>query len=357
MPPAITKTQRWLDLISYLVGRRYPVEVGELMERLPAYAALQPESARRTFERDKEELLAADVPLECQRYSVNGEERFGYFLSTHDFFLPYLRIVEGVSAPREHPGYTRPGSVEIAPEHLADAVEALRRVADSAESPFATDARSGFAKLALDLDLSALQETPIYIAEAPGAAESRELLGTLSDALIERRPLRMRYRGAARGETTERVVDPYGLIATGGRWYLIAFDHDRDAIREFRVDRIEVAAADPKAPQFAVPADFSVANYAHRRAWELGGGEAVEARVRFAFPWSLWAEQNGYGELLESEADGASVRSFRVLSPDPFLRWLLSAEGEPELVHPPELVDELNRVAMAVASLYGEGGE
>lgn len=38
MPEHISKTQRWLDLITYLVGRHFPVPVEELMERLPAYA-------------------------------------------------------------------------------------------------------------------------------------------------------------------------------------------------------------------------------------------------------------------------------------------------------------------------------
>ena len=38
VPERIKKVQRWLDLIAYLVGRRLPVSVEELMERLPAYA-------------------------------------------------------------------------------------------------------------------------------------------------------------------------------------------------------------------------------------------------------------------------------------------------------------------------------
>ena len=57
MPP--TKLQRYLDLIAYLVGRRVPVAVEELMEKIPAYAErwktgneTDLATARRTFERD-----------------------------------------------------------------------------------------------------------------------------------------------------------------------------------------------------------------------------------------------------------------------------------------------------------------
>jgi predicted DNA-binding transcriptional regulator YafY len=63
MPAKITKIQRWLDLIAYLAGRRYPVQVSELM-RLPAYACQTADTARRTFERDKKDLREAGLPLE-----------------------------------------------------------------------------------------------------------------------------------------------------------------------------------------------------------------------------------------------------------------------------------------------------
>ena len=34
----ISKTQRWLDLIAFLVQRRVPVAVDEIMEGVPSYA-------------------------------------------------------------------------------------------------------------------------------------------------------------------------------------------------------------------------------------------------------------------------------------------------------------------------------
>ena len=43
---------------------------------------------------------------------------------------------------------------------------------------------------------------------------------------------------ALRGERTERRVEPYQLVATGRRWYLMAFDLDRDDWRSFRLDRM-----------------------------------------------------------------------------------------------------------------------
>jgi len=39
------------------------------------------------------------------------------------------------------------------------------------------------------------------------------------------------------GVGTERRVEPYRLVATGRRWYLLAYDLDRDDWRTFRLDR------------------------------------------------------------------------------------------------------------------------
>jgi hypothetical protein len=38
MAPRIDKTQRWLDLIALLIGRRVPLAVDEIIARVPSYA-------------------------------------------------------------------------------------------------------------------------------------------------------------------------------------------------------------------------------------------------------------------------------------------------------------------------------
>jgi predicted DNA-binding transcriptional regulator YafY len=43
---------------------------------------------------------------------------------------------------------------------------------------------------------------------------------------------------AADGTRSERRVEPYGVVSSGRRWYLVAFDVDRDDWRTFRLDRV-----------------------------------------------------------------------------------------------------------------------
>jgi len=49
--------------------------------------------------------------------------------------------------------------------------------------------------------------------------------------------LRIRYRDNE-GRVTERHIEPVRLVHTGRRWYLVAFDLDRDDWRTFRLDRV-----------------------------------------------------------------------------------------------------------------------
>ena len=52
-----------------------------------------------------------------------------------------------------------------------------------------------------------------------------------------RERLRFAYR-AGDGTESRRVTEPYRLVSTGRRWYLVAYDLDRADWRTFRVDRV-----------------------------------------------------------------------------------------------------------------------
>jgi predicted DNA-binding transcriptional regulator YafY len=86
--------------------------------------------------------------------------------------------------------------------------------------------------------LRAAQET-LDLGLAPvaqGRADSETVL-TLSSAARDGTRLSVRYR-SARGEETERLVDPYGVAFQSGQWYLVAWDHLRADLRTFRLDRL-----------------------------------------------------------------------------------------------------------------------
>jgi predicted DNA-binding transcriptional regulator YafY len=65
-----------------------------------------------------------------------------------------------------------------------------------------------------------------------------EALTVIASACRDHQRLRFGYRGH-HGDATERYIEPLRLVHTGRRWYLVAFDLDRDDWRTFRVDRID----------------------------------------------------------------------------------------------------------------------
>ena len=67
-------------------------------------------------------------------------------------------------------------------------------------------------------------------------------LTEIAAAVTNRERLRFAYRDGE-GDDSKRHVEPYRLVSAGRRWYLVAFDLDRDDWRVFRVDRIANALA------------------------------------------------------------------------------------------------------------------
>jgi predicted DNA-binding transcriptional regulator YafY len=64
----------------------------------------------------------------------------------------------------------------------------------------------------------------------------------IAAAVTNRERLRFSYRDGE-GDESKRHVEPYRLVSAHRRWYLVAFDLDRDDWRVFRVDRITKALA------------------------------------------------------------------------------------------------------------------
>lgn len=413
MSDSISKTQRWLDLLAFLVSRRLPVTVDELMQHVPAYAEkwrngddTARASVRRMFERDKDELRGLGIPIETvpvEDRSMLSDETSGYRLARRDFYLPHLKVVQG-DVPVEKPldpaveeEYRRRGSardrarkgdparireVPIAAADAEDAIQALRDVSELPAFPYAREARSALRKLGFDLyavagaapgadraqraragapvQANGPAVAPSYFPADATTAAVADRLRTLADALFARKKVSFTYSGIRRDESTQREVYPHGLLFQTSRWYLVAFDPMRDDMRVFRVDRMEELRRNlksPNTPDYAIPADFRLADYTQREPWRLAAGDAadapIRAEVRFEFPRSLWAERNGHGEKVAEHEDGSSVRAFDVTQPDPFLRWILSMAGEAMIVSPPEMADDLRAMARRVAETHG----
>jgi proteasome accessory factor B len=368
----IQNTQRWLDLVAYLVGRRMPATVDEIMEQVPAYAPkwagsdTDRDTVRRMFERDKDGLREAGIPIESVDMPVDyGAGKLdAYVLLKKNFHLPYLRIVAdaaGEDVAGSGPQIPRGAKqVRLRAAESRTAFHALESVAEIPNFPLRPEARSAWRKLSFDLVPPPGRPAVLY-ADRSNSAELTVWTRILTEALLARKTVRFKYHGIYRGTPTDRRVRPYGLLFQHGHWYLVGHDETRDDVRVFRVERMEEPLPNSKQPHTAdyeIPAEFSLEDFRDREAWELGSGEdgVLQAHVRFEFPLSLWAERNGFGELESEDEDGNSVRTFEIRQVDPFLRWVLSQRGEARVVEPSELAQRVADLAREVMAVYGARG-
>ncbi|MFD7033718.1 helix-turn-helix transcriptional regulator [Streptomyces sp. NPDC059917] len=127
--------------------------------------------------------------------------------------------------------------------------------------------------------VSSLQSATVALTRGDGASIDPRTLTTIASATAGQERLRFAYR-AADGVGTRRLVEPNRLVSTGRRWYLVAFDLDRDDWRTFRVDR--VSEPFPTGARFA-PRELPMDAVAFvERGLRHGPGATYEVELRFA---------------------------------------------------------------------------
>lgn len=117
--------------------------------------------------------------------------------------------------------------------------------------------------------------------DGPGTQVSPDVLIALSTAARAQEVLRFDYPKRTGGPGTEpaqvqppRRVEPYALLSSQGRWYLVAWDLDLDDWRIFRADRI--APRSPTGPRFR-PRDIPGGDAREYLSARFKGSEQVDA--------------------------------------------------------------------------------
>lgn len=198
----------------------------------------------------------------ARRLEVDVRTVRRYVTILQDMGVPIEATVGRVGGYRLRPGYKLPPLMLTDDEAVAVTLGLL--VVDQLGLDGSVAAAAGaLAKVqrvlpaALGARVGALAES-LVLDLAPAATRvARAVLGTLASAVQLQRQVQLVYH-AARG-TTERALDPYGVVFQGGRWYTVGYCHLRGDVRVFRLDRIGAAALRPEG--FSKPAGFDSKAY------------------------------------------------------------------------------------------------
>ena len=163
---------------------------------------------------------------------------------------------------------------------------------------------------------------PAAVIVAPGPVDG--VRDVVDEALRSRVAVTFTYR-APGAEPISRTVDPIKVHIANGQWYLQGWDHLRQAVRTFHLDRVGDArvtdipaahGADP-VPELFAPADDEVV-------------------ARFRFPREVAPLLADYLERAEIDDadDGRAVASLRLADEQSLKRLAARRGGEVELVEP-----------------------
>jgi len=195
---------------------------------------------------------------------------------------------------------------------------------------------------------SALHSVTITL---PGreSAPAVDVLTRIAAACRDNLKLKLSYKDRA-GKGTMRNVEPMRLAHTGRRWYLVAWDQDREDWRTFRVDRVQqVAAVGEQFVPRKFPGDIVAyvsqsimyTAYTHRVRLKLRGAHDV---LRKQVP--TWC---GQLEPLDEEHCALSMGAD---SPEMLVTLMVMTGMEFELLDAQELKPQMRRIAERLARAF-----
>lgn len=163
------------------------------------------------------------------------------------------------------------------------------------------------------------------------------------------RALRLTYYSASRDAVGRRVVDPMRLLMVDAATYLEAWCRNAEAVRLFRLDRVDDAEVldEPAAPPpTAVPREVSGGAL-------LGPADGAGVAALVLAPAARWVAEYYPTDDLHADADGSARVTMRYGDRDWMVRLLLGLGGAVTVLAPPDLVAARDARAREALDAYG----
>jgi len=234
------KSERLLNLYIMLLAQTRFVSKQDIRRAHYGEYADNPrglEAFEKAFERDKEDLRELGVVIEVGSLDSYFDDEQGYRISPDTSSLPEIRFeadeaaVLGIAA-RAWEQHT-----------LARATtEAMRKLAAQG----------------VEVDTSRLDLVP------PSLRAEEPAFDACWEATQKRRVITFDYRRPGE-QAASRRLQPWGVVRSSGRWYVVGYDLDRQAERVFRLSRVQgKVALTGKTAAYDVPPGTDVKAVAHR---------------------------------------------------------------------------------------------
>lgn len=320
------KLIRQLSLISYLMAERRPVTALEIRRDVEGYSGMNEDAFARRFYADRAELESLGIQLTVEKPADGVAEQENYSLRPENFHLPAIAFTDEELASLQFALNLLDGEFAYAePLRLA-----LQQITWGRPSPLNAPDRGSIA---------------LGVTASAGGHDLSQRLAKIETAIFRNKTITFEYYTMERDVVEARKVDPYHLLFQGGQFYLLGRSHERDAIRVFRLSRIQgkVAYATKAEHDFKRPADFDPRAYAGRADWQFGEPVGTaEIWISGRIAWQVERHFGRFGAVRPAE-DGSEDRIFTTeyASVRQLAAWALRLGEHARILGPDELVREV----------------
>ena len=341
------KLIRQLSLISFLMAQGRPVSALEIKREVEGYSDMNDDAFARRFYADRAELESLGIVLQVEKPGEGFFEAELYSLPPENYYLD---------------------AIEFSDDELAALRTALSLLADGGFA-YAEPLRLALQQVAWGHPNPVTEGEPapveMAVTASAGGRDLAQRLSKIETAISRRKTIEFTYYTMERDETEKRKVNPYHLVFRNGQFYLIGYAHERDAVRVFRLSRIQgkVGYASKAEHDFPPPEDFDRRDYARRADWQLGeleGTAKIFLRERIA--WLIQRDFGEYGEFRPvRKADGAPGKGLVFETPyaseRELISWVLRWRNNAEVLEPKKLRKEADGRVRLLRDRHGTGFE
>lgn len=173
-------------------------------------------------------------------------------------------------------------------------------------------------------------------------------LEALYQAARQRQQVEISYKARQQRKAVQRRIDPYALVYSWGQQYCIAYCHLRDALRSFRVDRIETLKV--LDISFIKPDDFDPSQHLHHAE---RAQTRQEVRLHFSAESAVMARDYGRcWDSFDEQPDGSVIAGFFASDLDTATHRVMCFLAHAQIISPQALQEKVRQAALAIAAQY-----
>lgn len=366
------KIERQINLLSFLLCHRFLVPWSRIRDEF--YADIEnEETAKRKFERDKEDLRSLGIGIECLDKSEKKEDG----LAEEEKELEDIEVIDDLweeniqkqeiaAYPLYYNGSPR---YRVIKENLylpqinlsikeKMALYFLGKIICKEEAFHLKDSlRMAVNKLGYDVPfydnkdiIEAFEKNFTFRLGIKTITDKGvNNLKILDEAVVNSKKAGFRYYSIYKDKETKREIEPYGLMLHSGSWYLVGRCCESNMVKVFKVSRIrgnvKINKSKPKTPDFSIPKDFDIKEFNKKQPWELSDEDVffeVKIKVNAKYAWFFkgkWGDKDNF----KIKDNGEGFLELKVSNIDALIRWVMQFGTGVEVISPESVREKIRQ--------------